>query len=81
MLRYFLSKLHLMRKSISFIWAVFAIWGTIIGCSEKFDDTQIWEKMNSLEERVIALEQLGRQRKPTSHLYKLFSMLYRIKII
>ena len=61
MLRYFLSKLHLMRKYISLVGAVFAIWGTIIGCSDKFDDTQIWEKMNSLEGRIAALEQLCRQ--------------------
>ena len=49
-----------MKKSLFFIFAVwFAILG--VGCSEKFDDTQIWDKLNSLEERVAALEQLCRQ--------------------
>ena len=49
-----------MKKSLFFIFAIwFAILG--VGCSEKFDDTQIWDKLNSLETRVAALEQLCRQ--------------------
>ena len=49
-----------MKKSLFFIFAVwFAVLG--VGCGEKFDDTQIWDKLNSLEERVAALEQLCRQ--------------------
>lgn len=32
-----------------------------VGCSEAFDDTAIWEKLNSLESRVAALEQLCKQ--------------------
>ena len=49
-----------MKKSLFFIFAIwFAILG--VGCSEKFDDTSIWDKLNSLEERIAALEQLCRQ--------------------
>ena len=47
-------------KSLFFIFAVwFAIFG--VGCSEKFDDISIWDKLNSLENRVTALEQLCKQ--------------------
>ena len=49
-----------MKKSLFFIFAIwFAVLG--VGCSEKFDDTSIWDKLNSLETRVAALEQLCRQ--------------------
>ena len=33
----------------------------VAGCSEGFDDSAIWEKLNSLDSRVTALEQLCRQ--------------------
>ena len=33
----------------------------VAGCSESFDDSQIWTKLDSLESRIAALEQLCRQ--------------------
>ena len=33
----------------------------VVGCSESFDDSEIWTKLNSLEGRIAALEQLCRQ--------------------
>ena len=32
-----------------------------VGCAEEFDDSKIWDKLNSLENRVTALEQLCKQ--------------------
>ena len=32
-----------------------------VSCAEDFDDSQIWDKLNSLENRVAALEQLCKQ--------------------
>ena len=33
----------------------------VVGCAEGFDDSKIWDKLNSLENRVTALEQLCKQ--------------------
>lgn len=46
-----------MKKLLLFVFTLISFWG----CSEKFDDSEIWDKLNSLENRVAALEQLCRQ--------------------
>lgn len=46
-----------MKKLLLFTFTLISLWG----CSEKFDDSEIWDKLNSLENRVAALEQLCRQ--------------------
>ena len=49
-----------MKKSLFFIFAIwFAILG--VGCSEKFDDTQIWDKLNDHEKRIAVVEELCKQ--------------------
>ena len=44
-----------------FTYLLSAIMLFAVGCVEGFDDSQIWDKLNSLEDRVAALEQLCRQ--------------------
>lgn len=46
-----------MKKILLFVFTIISFWG----CSEKFDDSEIWDKLNALENRVAALEQLCRQ--------------------
>lgn len=49
-----------MKKSLFFILAIwFAVLG--VGCSEKFDDTSIWDKLNDHEKRIAVLEELCKQ--------------------
>ncbi|MBR6560983.1 MAG: leucine-rich repeat protein [Alistipes sp.] len=48
-----------MKKLFSFL--LYAIMLFTASCAEGYDDSQIWNKLNSLENRVAALEQLCRQ--------------------
>ena len=48
-----------MKKILFALFSVVALLAT--SCSKGFDDSEIWDKINSLEERVAALEQLCKQ--------------------
>ena len=48
-----------MKKILFALFSVVAL--LAISCSKGFDDSEIWDKINSLEERVAALEQLCKQ--------------------
>ena len=48
-----------MKKLFTFL--LYAMMIIAVGCTESFDDSKIWDKLNSLENRVEALEQLCRQ--------------------
>ena len=48
-----------MKKILFALFSVVALLAT--SCSKGFDDSEIWDKLNSLEERVAALEQLCKQ--------------------
>ena len=48
-----------MKKFLFALFSVVALLAT--SCSKGFDDSEIWDKLNSLEERVAALEQLCKQ--------------------
>ena len=48
-----------MKKLFTFL--LYAMMIIAVGCTESFDDSQIWDKLNSLENRVAALEQLCKQ--------------------
>ena len=44
-----------------FTYLLSAVMILAVGCSEGFDDSEIWDKLNSLENRVAALEQLCKE--------------------
>ena len=48
-----------MKKLLTYLLSAMMIFA--VGCSEEFDDSAIWENLNSLESRVAALEQLCKQ--------------------
>ena len=48
-----------MKKLFTFL--LYAMMIIAVGCTESFDDSKIWDKLNALENRVEALEQLCRQ--------------------
>ena len=45
-----------MKKFFTYLLAATVLFAA--GCSEAFDDSAIWEKLNSLDSRVTDLEQL-----------------------
>ena len=48
-----------MKKLFTFLLVALAL--TIAGCSESFDDSKIWDKLNDLENRIAKLEELCKQ--------------------
>ena len=48
-----------MKRLLSYLLSAMLL--LVVGCAEEFDDSKIWDKLNSLENRVTALEQLCKQ--------------------
>lgn len=55
-----LNQNHITMKKL-FTYLLAAITLIIAGCSESFDDSKIWDKINDHENRILALEELCRQ--------------------